>query len=47
MGWNEILIRQTLLFHEAKEILGIRIKELEGEDILAWHFEKNGYILSQ
>ena len=41
-GWNETLIRQTFLFHEAEEILGIRIPELEGEDILAWHFEKNG-----
>jgi hypothetical protein len=39
--WNEPLIRQTFLFHEAEEILGIRIPEIEDVDILAWHFEKN------
>jgi len=28
------------LFHEAKEILSIRILDTEDDDILAWHFEK-------
>jgi hypothetical protein len=39
-GWNESLVRQTFLLHETEEILGIRIPESEGEDTLAWHFEK-------
>lgn len=28
------------LFHEAKEILSIKILDIEDDDILAWHFEK-------
>ena len=44
-GWNEPLIRKTFLFHEAEEILNIRIPDNEGDDILAWHFEKEWHIL--
>ena len=39
--WNESLIKQIFFQHEAEEVLNIRIPEIEGMDILAWHFEKN------
>jgi hypothetical protein len=41
--WNEALIKQIFFQHEAEEILSIRILEIEGDDILAWHFEKMVY----
>jgi len=41
-GWNEPLIRKMFLFHEAEEILNLRIPASEGDDILAWHYEKSG-----
>jgi len=44
-GWNEPLIRRTFLFHEAEEILNIRIPDNEGDDILAWHLKRMAYSL--
>jgi hypothetical protein len=41
-GWNEPLIRKMFLFHEAEEILNLRIPASEGDDILSWHYEKSG-----
>jgi len=39
---NEPLISKMFLFHEAEEILNLRIPVSEGDDILAWHYEKSG-----
>ena len=39
---NEPLISKMFLFHEAEEILNLRIPVAEGDDILAWHYENNG-----
>ena len=40
--WNEQLIRMIFFPHDAEAILSLRLLPVEGEDLIAWHYEKAG-----
>lgn len=41
-GWNENLIENIFLPHDAEEILKIKVPSSGGNDFIAWHYEKHG-----
>jgi hypothetical protein len=40
--WKEDVVKKIFMPHDAEEVLKIRIPNLEQEDFVSWHFEKNG-----
>jgi hypothetical protein len=40
--WDEQRIRVCMYSHDAKEVMKIHLPHQEGEDCLAWHYERSG-----
>jgi hypothetical protein len=41
-SWNEDVVKNIFMDHDAKEILKIRLPKYDEEDFVAWTLEKNG-----
>jgi hypothetical protein len=41
-GWNNQLVKDIFLPHDAEQILKIKVPDHDMEDTIAWQFEKSG-----
>jgi hypothetical protein len=45
--WNEEVLTKNFYSNDVAEILKIKLTRRGEEDIIAWHYEKNGMLLRQ